>query len=101
VPTVRTSIAAGETLRLKVIVLSRERPSKAALYWRKLGAGDYKTVPLQHVARGVYTVALPRGGASSDVEYYIEAAAAGRILRFPPTAPTINQTLVLLPNAAN
>ena len=96
VPTVRTSIAAGETLRLKVIVLSNQRPSQAVLHWRDLGAGAYKPVPLQHVARGVYTVALPPGGPGSDVEYYIEAAAAGRTLRFPPTAPTINQTLVLI-----
>ena len=67
VPTVRTSIAPGEMLRLKVIVLSNERPSKAALHWRKRGDGKYKPVPRKHVARGVYTVGLPPGGAGSDV----------------------------------
>ena len=37
VPTVRTQIDKGEKLRLKVIVLDRDLPKAAALYWRPLG----------------------------------------------------------------
>ena len=94
-PTVRTSIARGQVLTLKVIVLSAERPRQAALYWREMGVGKFNRVPLRHVARGVHTVAFPPDGARSGVEYYVQATVGSRTLRFPATAPTINQTLVL------
>ena len=37
VPTVRTSVAANEALKVKVIVLSESAPRTANLYWRTLG----------------------------------------------------------------
>ncbi len=98
VPTVRSSLAPGEVLRLKVIVLSADPPRGPDLLWREMGRGAFKRLPLEHVARGVYTVAFPPGGATSDLEYFVEAAtSAGQLLRFPPTAPAISQTLVLIP----
>jgi hypothetical protein len=94
VPEVRTGILAGETLRLTVIVLGA-KPQAAELHWRPLGAAVFAKVPLTHVARGVYTVALPAEAVSTDFEYYVRAEADGKSLVFPPTAPALNQTVVV------
>ncbi|NQT53451.1 hypothetical protein HQ576_15440 [bacterium] len=97
VPTVRTSIKPGETLTLKVIVLAKKAPRGIALHWRPMGEGRFATVAMSRVARGVHTATFPPGGAKADLEYYVEARADGQVLRFPATAPAINQTLVTLP----
>jgi len=99
VPTIRTCAAPDESLRLKVIVVSSETPREAALYHRPLGAQDaFERLPLEHVARGVYTISIPPPSDDRGFEYYIEAAAAdGQVTRFPATAPAINQTVVALP----
>ncbi|MCD6304498.1 MAG: hypothetical protein J7M21_06005 [Planctomycetes bacterium] len=96
VPTARTSLLAGEGLKLKVIILGGP-PSEAGLYWRKMGRGEFNRVPLEHVARGVYSVKLRPGELKDDVEYYVEAKTGGRTLRFPATAPALNQTVVIMP----
>ncbi len=101
VPTLRSGVAPGEAVTLKVIVLAEERPTRAELYWRGMGAGAYDAEPLRHVGRGVYSAKLPAEAArGTGVEYYIEAVFphAGT-LRFPPTAPRLNQTLVVFPPA--
>jgi hypothetical protein len=92
VPTVRTVLSAGETLRLKVIVLAKERPSRATLLWREMGKGEYAGVPLQHMARGVYAAACP--DTDKDLEYYVEVMIENELIRFPPTAPLSGQTVV-------
>jgi hypothetical protein len=48
------------------------------------------------VARGVYEVEFPGAATKGeDLEYYLEVRPArGKAVRFPPTAPEINQTLV-------
>jgi hypothetical protein len=92
VPTVRTVLAVGEALRLKVIVLAKEPPSGATLYWREMGQGEYVGVPLQHVARGVYTASCP--DTAKDLEYYVEVKIKNETLDFPPTAPLTGQTVV-------
>jgi hypothetical protein len=94
VPEVRTGITAGEPLSVKVIVLG-VKPDAADLYWRPLGAGAFAKTPLVHVARGVYTVALPAEAVKADFEYYVEAVSGGSKLVFPPTAPALNQTVVV------
>ena len=94
--TARTSLTPGEDLRLKVIILGREKPEKGTLYWRPLGKGEFETVPLQHAARGVYwaTILASRikGG---DFEYYVQASAGASDVRFPATAPGMNQTVIV------
>ncbi len=95
VPTVRTSLAEGEALKLKVIVLSEAQPRAAALCWRKLGAGRFAEVPLKWVARGVYSVELP-AGAKDDFEYYVRVEpGSGQPVCYPATAPALNQTVVV------
>ena len=95
VPAVRTSLEAGEALSLKVLVLAQGRPESVAIYWREMGRGAFRTVPLQNVARGVYRLTLPASAAG--IEYYLEAKADGQVVHFPATAPTLNQTVIVLP----
>ncbi len=102
VPTVRTSVQTGETLKLKVIFLDKKPPRETAIYWRPMGSGDYEKVPLTHVARGVYSVGFPpRSAREADpraFEYYVQVTAAnGEVVHFPATAPDINQTVVVVP----
>lgn len=95
VPTVRTSLTAGEDLRLKVIAVGRA--SSLTLHWRPLGMGKFSSIPLEHVARGVYTAKISAGRTvGGDFEYYVEAAADGDVIRFPATAPAMGQTVVVV-----
>jgi hypothetical protein len=88
-------VATKESLKFKVLVLSETPPREAALYWRKLGERRFASVPLEHVARGVYWVELPPG-ANDDFEYYIRVESEdGHSTTFPSTAPRINQTVVV------
>jgi hypothetical protein len=99
VPTQPTSIDEGEVLALKVIVLAKEPVREGAVFWRALGAGSYEQAPLMHVARGVYTVSFPPGGASGQaLEYHVKVVMeGGEVLHFPATASVLNQTLVVAP----
>jgi hypothetical protein len=83
---------AGEPLKLKVIILG-DNPQNAALYWRPLGTGGFRKIPLQHVVRAVYTVSLPPAAVQSDFEYYLRAKAGGQSLRYPATS--FNQTVIV------
>lgn len=96
VPTVRTSLVAGEDLRLKVILVGRASP--LVLHWRPLGRGEFSALPVEHVARGVHRVRIPADRiAGNDFEYYVETAMDGNTIRFPVTAPAMNQTVVVVP----
>lgn len=94
VPAVRTGIVAGESLTLSVIILGME-PETAELSVRPLGSGAFVSNPLTHVARGVYRVTLPAPSIESDFEYYVQAKRGDSSLVFPPTAPALNQTVVV------
>jgi hypothetical protein len=95
VPTVRTGLVTGETLTLKVI-LAGIRPREANLWWRPLGTGEFRSVPLEHVARSVYRVALPPAATEADFEYYVRVVwDDGQVLHYPATAPRLNQTVVV------
>jgi hypothetical protein len=94
VPAVREQVAPGETLSLIVIAIGPVLPESARLHWRKLGPGAFETIPLRHVARGVYAVDLPP--AKEDFEYYIESAwPGGEAVRWPPAAPRLDQTVIV------
>ena len=95
VPTVRTSADEGEMLKLRVVLLGSLDPAGAKLSWRLLGKGDFRTLPLRPVGRNVYEVELPE--AAADFEYYLEAGSGAGLVRFPATAPVLNQTVVVIP----
>ena len=83
VPTVRTGLMAGETLKLTVLLPGIE-PREAALYWRRLGRGDFVSLPLVHGPRNTYHVALPPDATRDDLEYYIRVDdGRGRLLHYP------------------
>ena len=92
--TVRTQVAAGETMNVPVVVLDNQPAKSAGLYWRPMGRGEFQKVDLKQVGRAVYSAALP--AQSDDCEYYIAAeTAAGAKLVWPATAPEMNQTVVV------
>ncbi len=69
-----------------------------ALYWRPLGQGAFARLPVEHVARSVYSVRLPAAQiGANDLEYYVEASTSAGKIRFPATAPAMNQTVVVVP----
>ncbi len=97
VPAVRTSLEAGEPLELEVLILAKARPGSVTLFWREMGRGAYKPLPLENAARGVFRATLP--APAGAVEYYVEASADGEVARFPASAPALAQTVIVLPVA--
>ncbi len=98
VPVARTSLCEGEPLRLKAIVLSQTQPQEVVVFHRPLGTGEFARLPMKHVGRGVYaaelTVSALKDGA---VEYYVQAGSGDTALRWPPTAPNLNHSVVEVP----
>ncbi|MHB0957868.1 MAG: hypothetical protein ACYC6N_19210 [Pirellulaceae bacterium] len=98
VPVVRTSLLSGEPLRVDAVVMGASH-GVAILFWRPLGGETFTSVPLSHVTRGVYRVEVPASALKEDFEYYLEFTLERKTLRFPPTAPELNQTVVLVAKA--
>lgn len=98
VPVARTSVCEGEPLRLKAIVLSQTQPQEVLVLHRPLGTGDWVSIPMKRAGRGVYRAELPaaalEGGA---IEYYVQAGSGDTALRWPPTAPRLNHSVVVVP----
>jgi hypothetical protein len=95
VPEIRTTINRGEDFSMQLIV-TEDSPAKADLKYRTLGKKTYQTVALQSVGRKVYQVNIPANQLTDDFEYYIEVTKpASETLRFPVTAPGMNQTVVI------
>jgi hypothetical protein len=94
VPTVRTLINAGDRLDLSMIALDNAPAEQVALFWRPLGKGAFNELLCKNIGRAVYQVQLPPSAKS--FEYYIHAVlASGQTLRWPATAPELNQTVVV------
>jgi len=95
-PVVRTALTLGEDLHLTAVVLGATA-KEAVVCWRALGAGEFAKAPLEHAARGVYQLTLPREATQADLEYYVQVQTdQGATLRYPPTAPAMNQTVVVV-----
>jgi hypothetical protein len=90
----RTQMNAHEPQELRAFVLSSPKPAGVSLHWRTLGGTTFETVPATHRARQAYRVNLP-AQAPGTVEYYLEASLEnGQRVRWPATAPAINQTVI-------
>ena len=87
-----SQIYPGQPLTLEVLIM--DSPTSATLRYRSLGDGSYTKIPLTHVARSVYTVMIP--AQTDDFEYYIEAQTPIGNAMYPVSAPSINQTVVVL-----
>ncbi|MHC4440055.1 MAG: hypothetical protein ACYS3S_22090, partial [Planctomycetota bacterium] len=69
----------------------------AALYFRQIGKGSFKKIPLTHVARSVYSARIAADRIDADLEYYVRVNTTdGQEATFPATSPEINQTVVLM-----
>ena len=90
----RTQMIAREPQEIRAFVLSSPKCTGVSLHWRVLGGGKFKTVTATSRARQAYRVNLP-APAQNTVEYYLEAALDnGERVRWPATAPAINQTVI-------
>ena len=95
VMTKRSSVARGQALALPIIALDKAPMKSVSVRFRPLGPGDWQTIAARHVSRAVWNVTLP--GAADDFEYYIQAeTAGGTMVRWPATAPDLNQTVVTM-----
>lgn len=89
-----TQRRAGTPQEIRAFVVSRARAVRVDLHWRPLGKGAFEPVAATHRARQAYRVTLPsqRRGIA---EYYLEATLEdGQVVRWPATAPALNQTVV-------
>ncbi len=68
---------------------------EATLWWRSLGEGDFRRVPLSHIARAVYRAEIPGVQLPGIVEYYVEARDSTRAMCYPAPAPTFGLTTVV------
>ena len=96
--TLRTSILEGESLNIKVNLLSNSKPTNITMNWRAFGASDYSKIPLENLSRGIFTTTL---GADiikgKDFEYYIEAEFdRGDNIIYPAAAKDINNTVIIV-----
>jgi hypothetical protein len=95
VPTVRTSVAKGESLELRILALDRKPVKAVMVQVQPLGGGQWQPIAAKHVARAVYQATLP--AATDDFEYEIVAATAdGKTIGWPAAAPTVSQTVVVM-----
>jgi hypothetical protein len=94
VPTVRSVVGQGEILTVKILALAQQPVKSVTVQLRSMGEGSWRTVEASHQDRAVWLVKLP--AAAEDFEYSVEAETAdAKILRWPVTAPEINQTVVV------
>ena len=90
-----TRMNAGEPQEIRAFVLSGEKCAGVTLHYRALGEGEFKQVAATHRARQAYRVALP-AQAQGTLEYYLEAVLDnGKQVRWPVTAPLLNQTTLV------
>jgi hypothetical protein len=97
VPEIRTSLNAGEALNVTIIVLGTE-VRDASISYRPLGKGMFTKHAFRAAARGVHKAVVPAAALAGDFEYFVECLPqSGPALRFPATAPALNQTVVVMP----
>ena len=89
----RTVGYAGESLVIDALVLGDAR--EVVLHHRPMGLGDYQAVAFDHRARGVWSASLPT--LAEDLEYYVEAVTSDGVVVWPPAAPQLAHTVVVLP----
>jgi len=101
VPVARTSLCAGEPLRLEAIVLAVRQPQQVWLHHRPMGRGEFQRRAMTPAGRGVYRLELPPDvPAGDDLEYYLEIKDADVPVFWPPTAPRLNHTVILVPQGS-
>jgi hypothetical protein len=77
-----TQVKPDEALNIKALIMGDV--SEPTLYYRKLGAGSFTSIPLAHDARAVYRQTIP--GQADDFEWYITAKTSLGAVVFPASA---------------
>ncbi|HHI68098.1 MAG TPA: hypothetical protein ENJ97_02100 [Planctomycetes bacterium] len=99
VPTHPSLVEKGRRLTLQAIFLDKKPPREILLHWRPMGEGPYRSAPMAHAGRGVYKAALPPAQVEG-IEYYLTATTSkGATLHWPPTAPSLAQTVSAYPSS--
>lgn len=94
VMTARTTARPGEALALRIVALDRQPVKSVTVKLRPLGQGEWHTLGASHQARAVWRAKLPP--ATEDFEYFVESQTAdAKTLRWPTSAPQLNQTVVI------
>ncbi|MBI5091085.1 MAG: hypothetical protein HZB26_01415 [Candidatus Hydrogenedentes bacterium] len=94
-PTIRTSVTDNEALTIKAVILDAAPPRAIKVWVRELGARDFCDVPCELLGRSTYRARL--APQSAAFEYYVEAQAEnGATLRWPVSAPEVNQTVTVM-----
>jgi len=95
VPTVRSLLDKNEKLSLKAIVIDNDLSLKPVVYYRKMGAGEYKSLEMNNTGRGVFEIEIPTRNMDA-VEYYFKLIYPdGQEKIWPITAPDISQTVLI------
>jgi len=84
VPTVRTSVEAGEQFTLKAFIFSSVAPTSVNLFYRPIGNGPYtpQAMAAEAPGRQVYVVSIGAENIESDFEYYVGVIVEGSSIYF-------------------
>ncbi len=94
VMTARTTARPGEALALRIVALDRQPVKSVTVKLRPLGQGEWHTLRASHQARALWRAKLPP--VTEDFEYFVESQTAdAKTLRWPTSAPQLNQTVVI------
>ena len=99
VPTVRTTADKAAVLPLRALVLAAEACTAVTITFKPLAHSSSQgaaggTVAMKSLGREVYEADIP--AQSADYEYFVSATCGKETLVFPPGAPAIQQSVVLL-----
>jgi hypothetical protein len=84
VTTRRTLLTSGESLDMKIRLLSGESAGLATIHWKPMGAGKFNSKVIKHLSRGVYDVHLSATEFNHEsFEYYINLELKSGMLRYP------------------
>lgn len=97
--TKRTALDPGETFLAKALLLDNTPALDGALHWRPLGQSEFKAEPIVRAGRNAFAARIAADQVPADgFEYYLEATTAGgQTVRWPVTAPDLNQTVIVQP----
>lgn len=100
--TTRQSIAKGESLQLRafVLVANGGAPRPPVLHVRAMAGGDpwtAITMALKMAGRSVFQATVPESFVTRDFEYYVTWQGTHAVHTWPPGAPSVPHTVVVLP----
>jgi hypothetical protein len=87
----QSQLLKGDSLDLKILIVGEHK--NPVLNWRPIGTGAFQSIPLSHVARGVYRLTIPE--TEHDFEYAIQAVSGSDTIVYPASAPQINQVVIV------